>query len=158
VPGVSLQGYQEERTLEVLNKTPEPLHVWVQAMSRSRQKGWSWLPSGSEDASQAWDFYVSPHSAKLAGQGRESNLLRTEAMKITGTRHGGDLEAPVSGSALRWWAESESGRFWTGFKTKQLWLVPETDAEGRHRYYADQMARFSLSIEEDRTEHAFKER
>ena len=37
------------------------------------------------------------------------------------------------------WAESAGGVRWDEYRNRDLWLVPETDAQGNHVYLASDM-------------------
>jgi hypothetical protein len=58
-----------------------------------------------------------------------------------------DLTGKVSASRVRLWARSDSASL-HGLRHQDLWLVPETENNGEHRYRAGRMQTYTFSMKQ----------
>lgn len=107
--------WQTSRYLRVTNGTAEKLTVYVQVKSQDENDEWAWYPS--EPGNDDMLVY---------------ELEPGQVLELT------DGDWQVNGSRARIWAESKA-RQYTAYRDQDLWLVPETNDEGVHGYFADDM-------------------
>jgi hypothetical protein len=53
---------------------------------------------------------------------------------------------PITASRVRIWARSAGGTMWDEHQGIDLWLVPETDPDGLHRYTAPNVELFTYTF------------
>jgi hypothetical protein len=58
-----------------------------------------------------------------------------------------DLTGKVSASRVRLWARSDSTSF-MDYANQDLWLVPETENNGEHRYRAREMETYTFTMKQ----------
>jgi hypothetical protein len=114
-----------QRELVVENFTGEPLTVWVHYYAPDAEGEWSWLPGPPKETAKALRYVVKP--------GAVTYLLD----------HGG---APIAASRVRLWAATASGKKWSDYQQKDLWLVPEVGDGEQHYYHATAMEMFRVRI------------
>jgi hypothetical protein len=108
---------QDRRYLKVKNGTRERLKVYVQYRALTSRDEWKWYPVEPEQADKAIAYVLEP--------GEETYL--------------DDDDFRINASRVRIWAVSASGDRWDEYKNEDLWLVPETTADGNHCYEADEI-------------------
>jgi hypothetical protein len=113
------------RFLRVHNDTGERLKVWVQYRTLSVKQTWEWYPAIPAQSRQALGYDVEPSA-------------------VVDLEH---TQGRISASRARLWARSSTGREWGDFRDRDLWLVPETDDQGSHRYYAAEAETFTFTFE-----------
>jgi hypothetical protein len=134
-PGVSAeareairQGLQKvlftRRFLQLQNDTGEPLTVWVQYQTTTEKNGWVWFPKGSPDSENAVAYNLAPGKV---------TYLFDEGWQLKANR-------------VRLWARARSGANWVEYKSQDLWLVPETDDNGKRYYWADEMETYPFTF------------
>jgi hypothetical protein len=116
---------QVSRYLRVLNETGDKLTVYVQYRTATDDGDWVWRP-GTPGSDDAVAFVFEP--GEIA-----SLVLDEQGTTINGTR-------------VRIWAVSQSGKEYFEHKDEDLWLVPETNAENEHLYYAADMQPFTMAF------------
>jgi hypothetical protein len=108
------------RFVKVKNDTDQPMKVFVQYRGMDDKK-WAWLPA---DPSESKDALVYDLKA-----GQEMYL------EAKGSK--------VSASRVRIWGVAQS-QSWFDFRDQDLWVVPEMDQRGEHRYQATEMKTFTF--------------
>ncbi len=151
LPDFSLGGPQHfyEKRLAVRNAADEPITVWVQGRTLTRDdKGsaWRWLP-GDPSAHRAFKTVIPAHATRNLEEDIKIPLPKVSIGNIAG---GGGFKfsttsqiehVPFAASRVRIWAETASGQQQTSHRDHDLWLVPENrHMKGEHAYIADQMA------------------
>jgi hypothetical protein len=111
--------YQIMRYLRVINRTKDPVTVHLQYRTKD-QDTWVWLPSESEEPIQ---FELPP--------GQSLDLS--------------DQDWKIMASRVTFWAESPN-QTWEDFKDNELWVVPEVDDDGKHRYQSDLVQTYKIEI------------
>ena len=110
------------RMLKIKNESDVPVKVFVQYREMVSKK-WQWLPSDPSQSSDAVSYDLKPGQEMLAEhQGKK-----------------------VAASRVRIWVASEKAQ-WNDYKDADLWLVPEMDAQGQHRYLATEMKTFTFVV------------
>lgn len=115
-------GFQVERFLKIRNDSGEKLTIFLQVRTRNDRGQFIWSPSQPGSQAKAMSFEVD------AGQ-----VL--------------DLTGRVSASRVRLWAKSESSSF-MDYANQDLWLVPETENNGEHRYRSSQMQTYTFTMKQ----------
>lgn len=108
------------RFLKVKNESDEAMKVFVQFRGLDDKK-WTWIPADPTESKDALVYDLKP--------GQEMYLI-----------HKGQK---VSGSRVRVWGVSEKSS-WLDYRDQDLWVVPEMDARGEHRYQATEMRTFTF--------------
>jgi hypothetical protein len=116
------EALQTERYLQIHNATDKPVKVFLRYRTADTSPRGVWLP-GDPETSKPFVFEVAPGQA---------SYLEDNGRRITASR-------------IRFWVESASGT-WDEFKDKDLWLVPETDGQGRHVYRSREIETFPLRL------------
>ena len=114
---------QDERYLQVINDTGKPVEFTVLCHSKTDSGKWAWFPISPKKASRGVSYEVA------AG---DTMYLEHRGRKLSASR-------------IRFWVRSADGEY-NEYRQKDLWLVPEVDASGKHVYYADQMEAFPLRL------------
>lgn len=117
------KAVQDERFLRVENNTKEKVQLYVQVRTKVEGGEWAWLPGDPKTEEKAFAFELE------AGQ--------VVDLKIE--------EQQLSASRVHIWAESETQK-WNDFQKKDLWLVPEKDVNGKHRYMAPTMQTYLYRV------------
>jgi hypothetical protein len=112
---------QTQRYLQLKNDSGSKLKVWLQYHTLGAKNTWSWVPADPATSDKTLTFELE------AGQ---EGYVQQQGKKITANR-------------VRLWAKSETGQ-WLEFKDTDLWLVPEQDKEGVHRYFATEIKTFTF--------------
>ncbi|HEV3263054.1 MAG TPA: hypothetical protein VG013_39840 [Gemmataceae bacterium] len=112
--------FQTERYLRVANPTSKSVRLHVRYRTHVSPTDWAWMPVGGE---KEMTFDI--------GAGQTVDLS--------------DDDGLISGSRARIWAEAASQTL-VDYKNQDLWLVPEVDSDGKHRYEADDMETFTFKI------------
>ncbi len=107
------------RFLKLKNESNVALIVYLRLRICDPAKGWYWFPG---DENQAIQVNLQP--------GQEVDITDAQGKKVETSR-------------IRIWAESKFGA-WTDFRDQDLWVVPETVANGEHRYTAPQRETFTF--------------
>jgi hypothetical protein len=102
------------RYLQVKNDTGAALTVYLQYKTQDDRGAWGWYPADPTQSDQCVAY-------ELAA-GEETCL--------------DDGGWTVNASRVRIWAGAAGGDQWLDYQDKDLWLVPEVDDDGEHRYYA----------------------
>jgi hypothetical protein len=113
---------QTSRYLRVANGTNEKLTVYVQVKAEASDDEWVWYP-GEPGSDRVLAYELEP--------GQTADLS--------------DGDWQLNGSRVRLWAESVSHQYLT-FRDQDLWLVPETDNEDYHAYYASGIQTLDITI------------
>ena len=108
------------RFLKVKNDSDEPMKVFVQYRGMDDKK-WAWFPVDPSEAKDALVYDLKP--------GQEMYLMHKESK--------------LSASRVRIWGEAESQN-WLDFRDQDLWVVPEMDQRGEHRYLSTEMKTFTF--------------
>jgi hypothetical protein len=112
-----------ERYLEVANETKEEVTVYVQ-YRMFKNGAFKWAPAEPREGAEAvWQTLKPGEKAKV---------------------YDGDFM--VRGSKVRICAQSAGGTLWSDYRDRDLWLVPETDAQGQHVYQAREMETLTFTI------------
>lgn len=152
VPACDIEGRHYEKLIALENKTDEPLRVWVQPQTRlveGVKAEWAWLPGDPKRSSQAASWLLKPGENKLLRWNEQEGSVVPPSVSL------GEI---VRGARVRLWAESESGRTWTRYHDKDLWLVPEDDGDGRRHYEADKIDTYHYGLSSSDGPRLFKER
>jgi hypothetical protein len=113
------------RYLRVHNDTADKLRMWLQYQTLTVKQTWVWYPAPPWQSKQGVSYNLEP-SAVVD--------LRHEKWR-------------VNASKGRIWARSAAGKEWGEYRDQDLWLVPETDERGGHRYYAAQHETFTFTFQ-----------
>jgi hypothetical protein len=108
------------RFVKVKNDTDATVKVHLQYRGMDDKK-WVWAPADPSDSQDSVVYNLKP--------GQEMFL-----------EHNG---SKVSASRIRLWGASES-QTWNDYKDMDLWVVPEMDQRGEHRYQATEMKTFTF--------------
>lgn len=108
------------RFVKVKNDTAEPMKVFLQFRGQTDKK-WAWLPADPSDSKDALVYDLKP--------GQEM-YLEAKGSKVAASR-------------VRIWGEAAS-QTWFDFRDQDLWVVPEMDQRGEHRYLATEMKTFTF--------------
>ena len=110
------------RYLYLHNDTGQSLTVSLvyQTLDKEKKK-WQWLP-GRPPSDQVVAFTLAPGVTQQAKNGKE----------------------PVLAFRARLWATGTGSSGWNEWKDNDLFLVPEKDEEGNHRYYASAYDTFTF--------------
>jgi hypothetical protein len=84
-------------------------------------KKWAWLPADPSTAQDALVYDLKP--------GQEIFLEHKNTK--------------VSASRIRIWSTAQS-QTWLDYRDQDLWIVPEMDQRGEHRYLATEMKTFTF--------------
>jgi hypothetical protein len=112
-----------ERFLRVKNTTAEPMKVYVQFHTQVDDNQWAWVPADPGDSAKSVMLQVSP--------GQEATLA--------------DNEGPIPADRVRIWAVGSSKRI-QEHRSRDLWLVPEVNADGDRAYLAPDMQTFTYVL------------
>src|SRR5262249_6843353 len=115
-------GFQVERFLRIKNDSGEKLTVFLQVRTPNDRGQWVWTAEAPGAKAKVMSFEV-------------------EADKVL------DLTGKVSASRVRLWARSETASF-MDYANQDLWLVPETENNGEHRYRAGQMQTYTFTMKQ----------
>lgn len=116
---------QVERFLRVKNDTGQKLRVRIQYRGLNADKtGYEWLPADPAKSTRGLVYEFDPG---------ETTYLALPAGRIKATR-------------VRLWAVAANGEEWADYKTQDLWLVDETDAEGQHVYHAEEVETYDFTF------------
>jgi len=96
------------------------MKVFVQFRGLDDKK-WSWIPADPNDSKDALVYDLK------AGQ---EMFLEHKGSKLSASR-------------VRIWGVAES-QTWFDFRDQDLWVVPEMDQRGEHRYLATEMKTFTF--------------
>ena len=110
------------RYLYLHNDTGQSLTVSLvyQTLDKEKKK-WQWLP-GRPPSDRVVEFTLPPGVTQQAKHGKE----------------------PVLAFRARLWAAGTGSSGWDEWKNQDLFLVPEKDEEGNHRYYASAYDTFTF--------------
>jgi len=108
------------RFLKVKNDADVPMKVFVQYRGMDDKK-WAWLPADPSTAQDALVYDLNP--------GQEIFLEHKNTK--------------VSASRIRIWSTAQS-QSWLDYRDQDLWIVPEMDQRGEHRYLATEMKTFTF--------------
>jgi hypothetical protein len=108
------------RFVKVKNDTDAPMKVFLQFRGQVDKK-WAWLPADPSESKDALAYDLKP--------GQEM-YLDTKGSKVAASR-------------VRIWGVAES-QSWLDFRDQDLWVVPEMDQRGEHRYQATEMKTFTF--------------
>jgi hypothetical protein len=108
------------RYLKVKNDSGVPMKVFVQFRGMEDKK-WAWMPADPEKSKDALIFDLK------AG---EEMFLKHKDTKVAASR-------------VRIWGEADE-QTWFDFRDQDLWVVPEMDQRGEHRYLATEMRTFTF--------------
>ena len=108
------------RFLKVKNDTDAPMKVFVQFRGLDDKK-WVWVPADPNDSKDALVYDLK------AGQ---EMFLEHKGSKLSASR-------------VRIWGVAEAQN-WFDFRDQDLWVVPEMDQRGEHRYLATEMKTFTF--------------
>lgn len=108
------------RFLKVKNDSTESIKVFVQYRGMEEKK-WVWIPADPTESQDALVYDLKP--------GQEMYII-----------HKG---RKVEASRVRVWGVGEKAN-WFDYRDQDLWVVPEIDQRGEHRYQATQMGTFSF--------------
>jgi hypothetical protein len=114
---------QTQRLLRICNATDRSLRVHVQYRTMLDNGSYAWLPANPADSQEAVSFRIAA--------GETLDLARDGAR--------------IAASRVRLWAQSARGT-WTGYRDKDLWLVPEADENGEHYYRAAKMETYTFTL------------
>jgi hypothetical protein len=110
------------RMLKLKNEADVPVKVFLQYRELVGKK-WQWLPADPSESADAVSYDLKPGQEMVAEhQGKK-----------------------VAASRVRIWVASEKAQ-WNDYKDTDLWLVPEMDAQGQHRYLATEMKTFTFVV------------
>jgi hypothetical protein len=121
--GAGKKQAQEQRFLKVTNGLGKPLTIWVQVYTRDDQGGGTWLPAAPGRSAKALSYPLA------AGQ--------TTTLSLNGRK--------LAASKIRFWVQWQGGEY-SQYRNRDLWLVPEVDADGNHVYYAPKMGTYPLDL------------
>ena len=120
----SPEGEKEEvftrRFLKVKNDSGVSMKVYVQFRGLEDKK-WSWMPADPEKSKDALVYDLKA--------GEEMYLMHKDAK--------------IAASRVRVWGMAD-GQSWVDFRDQDLWVVPEMDQRGEHRYMATEMKTFTF--------------
>lgn len=120
--GSEESAWQTTRSLRVANATKEKVTVYVRVRAQNDDEEWVWYP-GQPGGDKVLAYDLKPgQTLDLTDQGWK-----------------------VNGSRVRLWAKSAS-RQYAAFRDKDLWLVPETEADGTHGYSSPEVQTFEVAI------------
>ena len=108
------------RFVKVKNDSGVPMKVLLQYRGMDDKK-WAWLPADPNDSKDALVYDLAP--------GQEMFL-----------QHKG---SKVAASRVRIWGVAEA-QSWFDYRDQDLWVVPEMDQRGEHRYQATEMRTFTF--------------
>lgn len=123
-PGQGQPVKQVVRALSVKNNTGGKLTVYLQYRTQAAKGDWQWFPANPGQAKDALSFTVDA--------GQEASFQ--------------DKNATINASRVRIWAVSEKNEEWNEYKNKDLWLVPEIDADKQHSYIAPAIELFTHTL------------
>jgi hypothetical protein len=112
-----------QRYLRIRNATDRSVRVYVQYRTMLDNDSYAWLPAHPADSREAVTFRIA------AGE--------TLDLERDGSR--------IAASRVRLWAQSTGGT-WTGYRDRDLWLVPEVDADGEHYYRAPEVETYTFTF------------
>ena len=120
----SPEGEKEEvfnrRFLKVKNDSGVAMKVYVQFRGQEEKK-WSWMPADPEKSKDALVYDLKA--------GEEMYLMHKDAK--------------IAASRVRVWGMADE-QSWVDFRDQDLWVVPEMDQRGEHRYIATDMKTFTF--------------
>jgi hypothetical protein len=108
------------RFLKVKNDADVAMKVFVQYRGFADKK-WAWLPADPSASQNALVYNLQP--------GQEA-LVEHDSQKVAASR-------------VRVWAVAQ-GQNWLDYRDQDLWIVPEVDQRGEHRYLATEMKTFTF--------------
>jgi hypothetical protein len=108
------------RYLKVKNDSGVPMKVFVQYRGQDDKK-WAWFPADPTESKDALVYDLKP--------GQEMFVQ--------------DKGNKLSASRVRIWGVADS-QTWFDFRDQDLWVVPEMDQSGEHRYQATEMRTFTF--------------
>jgi hypothetical protein len=114
---------QTQRYLRLVNATDSSVRVYVQYRTMRDNDSYAWLPANPADSREAVTFRIA------AGE--------TLDLERDGSR--------IAASRVRLWVQSTGGT-WTGYRDRDLWLVPEVDADGEHYYRAAEVETYTFTL------------
>ena len=115
--------WQAQRYMKVENDSGKTVKVYLQYHTVQDDGRFAWLPADPEKSQKTVSFILKPGEIrKLATQ-----------------------DGPIAANRVRFWAVSNAKR-WLQYKDKDLWLVPELRDDGHHRYQADEVETFTLTV------------
>jgi hypothetical protein len=120
---IAATGLQYECKLKVKNDTRERVTIWVQHRTRDDDGAWTWLPANPQSR-KAVSYELAP--------GEETYLARGDE--------------PMTASRVRLWARSAGGESWLDYKSEDLWLIEEVDANGEHAYAAGEIDTYTFTL------------
>lgn len=110
------------RYLYLHNDTGQPLTVSLVYQTLDEQKkNWHWVP-GRPPSDRVVELSLAPGVTQQARHGKQ----------------------PILAFRARLWATGAGNAGWDEWKDHDLFLVPEKDEEGRHRYYANTYDTFTF--------------
>jgi hypothetical protein len=115
---------QVERFIRVKNDTKEKVRFFALFHALTPDGKAEWVPAEPADPATLYTVEVEPG----------------KALELTD-----DDGRPISADRVRIWAASRSRR-WLDNKDADLWLVPETDGAGNHRYEAPQKETHTFTV------------
>jgi len=110
-----------KRFLKVKNDSGMPMKVFVQYRGQDDNKKWAWLPADPNDSKDALVFDLAVG---------EETFLQHKGSKLSASR-------------VRIWGVAAEQN-WFDFRDQDLWVVPEMDQRGEHRYQATEMRTFTF--------------
>jgi hypothetical protein len=108
------------RFIKVKNDTEVPMKVLLQFRGQVEKK-WEWLPADPSEVKDAFVYDLKPG---------EEKFLEAKGSKVVASR-------------VRIWGVADS-QTWYDFRDQDLWVVPEMDQRGEHRYLATEMKTFTF--------------
>jgi hypothetical protein len=115
---------QVERYLYLKNTTGRNLTLYLQYRTKTEKGDWQWYPADPRESEEPLRFELKP--------GQET-FLEDDGWTIRASR-------------VRMWASADGGNSWNEYKDADLWLVPEVNGDGYHRYDAPQVEVYPVTV------------